>query len=78
MAITDTAGDLREPRASQSAFGQLLERCRNTIRERRERSRVRAVLNAAPDRELRDLGFARSQIESVMVDDSGDRIRAYP
>jgi hypothetical protein len=30
------------------------------------------------DRELKDLGFARSEIESVMVDDSGDRMRAYP
>jgi hypothetical protein len=31
-----------------------------------------------PDRELKDLGFARSEIESVLVDDSGDRIHAYP
>jgi uncharacterized protein YjiS (DUF1127 family) len=78
MAITYTAADLREPRTSQSAFGRLLERCWNTLQERRERARVRAILYAMADRELKDLGFARSEIESVMVDDSGDRVRAYP
>lgn len=31
-----------------------------------------------PDRELKDLGFTRSEIESVMVDDSGERTRAFP
>jgi hypothetical protein len=30
------------------------------------------------DRELRDIGITRDEIESVMVDDSGQRIRAYP
>ena len=78
MAITYTAADLREPRTSQSAFRRLLERSWNTLKERRERARVRAILYAMPDRELKDLGFARSEIESVMVDDSGDRVRAYP
>jgi hypothetical protein len=30
------------------------------------------------DRELRDIGITRDEIGSVMVDDSGERIRAYP
>jgi len=77
MAITYTAADLQRPRASQSPLGRLLEGCWNTVKERRERARVRAILYAMPDRELKDLGFARSEIESVMVDDSGDRVRAY-
>jgi uncharacterized protein YjiS (DUF1127 family) len=78
MAITYTAADLQQPRASQSRLGRFLDRCWNTVKQRRERARVRAILYAMPDRELKDLGFARSEIESVLVDDSGDRIRAYP
>jgi uncharacterized protein YjiS (DUF1127 family) len=78
MAIAFTAADLRGPRASQPAFARLLQRCWNSLKERRERAHVRAILYSMPDRELRDLGFARSEIESVLVDDSGDRIRAYP
>jgi uncharacterized protein YjiS (DUF1127 family) len=78
MAITYAAADLRQPRASQSPLERLPEGCWNTVKERRERARVRAILYAMPDRQLKDLGFARSEIESVMVDDSGGRIRAYP
>jgi uncharacterized protein YjiS (DUF1127 family) len=78
MAITYTAADMRQPRAAQSPLGSLLEGCWNTVKERRDRARVRVTLYAMPDRELKDLGFGRSEIASVMVDDSGDRIRAYP
>jgi hypothetical protein len=46
--------------------------------ERRERARVKAIFYGMQDRELKDLGFTRSEIESVMLDDSGERIRAYP
>jgi hypothetical protein len=31
-----------------------------------------------PDRELKDLGFTRSESESVLVGDSGERLRTHP
>jgi uncharacterized protein YjiS (DUF1127 family) len=50
----------------------------SALKERRERARVRAILYGMPDRELKDLGLTRNEIESVMVYDSGERVRAYP
>ena len=78
MAITFSAADLGHPTASASHLVRLFKKGWDTLSERRERARVRALLYGMQDRELKDLGFARSEIESVMVDDSGDRIRAYP
>jgi len=78
MAITYSAADLGRPMASASRLARLLNGLWDKVKERRERARVRAILYGMQDRELKDLGFARSEIESVMVDDSGDRIRAYP
>jgi len=43
----------------------------------RERARVWVILCAISDRELKDLGFFRSEIESVVMDDAGNLIRAY-
>ena len=78
MAITYSAADRGWLTASASRLARLLNRLWDKVKERRERARVRAILYGMQDRELKDLGFARSEIESVMVDDSGDRIRAYP
>jgi uncharacterized protein YjiS (DUF1127 family) len=47
------------------------------FQECRERARVRAILHAMSDPEPKDLGFFRSEIESVMMDDAGNLIRAY-
>jgi uncharacterized protein YjiS (DUF1127 family) len=48
------------------------------FQEWRERARVRSILYAMSDREFKDLGFFRSEIESVVMDDSGKLIRAFP
>ena len=64
--------------ASVPRATMLLRKCWDAFKERRERARVRAILYGMHDRELKDLGFSRSEIESVMVDGSGERIRAYP
>lgn len=63
--------------ASQVLIGLLRKRW-EAFKERRERARVKAIFYGMQDRELKDLGFTRSEIESVMVDTSGERIRAYP
>jgi uncharacterized protein YjiS (DUF1127 family) len=61
-----------------SRFARLPRSCWSKFKERRERARVRAILYAMQDRELRDIGITRDEIESVLVDDTGERIRAYP
>jgi uncharacterized protein YjiS (DUF1127 family) len=48
------------------------------FQEWRERARVWAILSAMSDRELKDLGFFRSEIECVVMDDAGKLIRAFP
>lgn len=74
--LTTELGETTAP-ASQALVG-LLRKHWDAFKERRERARVRAIFYGMHDRELKDLGFTRSEIESVMVDTSGDRIRAYP
>jgi uncharacterized protein YjiS (DUF1127 family) len=78
MAITYSAADVDQPPASTSRWAGFLKKGWDVLREHGERTRVRALLYAMPDRELKDLGFTRCEIESVLVDTSGDRIRAYP
>jgi uncharacterized protein YjiS (DUF1127 family) len=79
MTTAYATTQLGEHAASAShALTRFLGRHWSALKERRERARVRAILYGMPDRELKDLGFTRSEIESVMVDDSGERIRAYP
>jgi uncharacterized protein YjiS (DUF1127 family) len=55
-----------------------LRNLKRAHQERRERSRARAMLHGMPDRALKDLGFARCEIDSVLADDSGERLRAHP
>jgi uncharacterized protein YjiS (DUF1127 family) len=73
---TGLLGESAAP-ASQTVRG-LLRKHWDAFKERRERARVKAVLYGMQDRELKDLGFTRGEIESVMVDSSGERTRAYP
>jgi uncharacterized protein YjiS (DUF1127 family) len=49
--------------ASVSAVTGFLRRCWSAHQARRERARVRAFLYAMPDRELKDIGISRSEIE---------------
>lgn len=64
--------------SASHALTRFLGRHLRALKERRERARVKTILYGMQDRDLKDLGFTRSEIESVMVDDSGERIRAYP
>jgi uncharacterized protein YjiS (DUF1127 family) len=78
MRVTYSTGDLAESLPLASVIAGYFKWQWDALKTRRERARVTALLYAMDDRELKDLGFARSEIESVMVDDSGDRMRAYP
>ena len=41
----------------------LIKRCWTALQEQRKRARFRAALYALPDRDLRDIGVSRSDIE---------------
>lgn len=60
-------------------MARLLTKGWDALKDRGERARVRALLYGMEDRELKDLGFTRSEIESVTVIawDSLDQATAY-
>jgi uncharacterized protein YjiS (DUF1127 family) len=72
------ATELRQTITPASHVARFLKTYWGAFQERREHARVRAIFYGMQDRELKDLGFTRSEIESVMVDSSGERVRAYP
>jgi len=62
--------------ASVLRVAGFLRTCWNAFRARRERARGRAMLHGMDDRGLKDLGLARGEIGSAMMDTSGERIRS--
>jgi uncharacterized protein YjiS (DUF1127 family) len=60
-----------EPTLNISAF---FRRCWSALQEWRKRARLRAALYAMPDRHLRDIGIAWSEIEYLAVNGTDERI----
>jgi uncharacterized protein YjiS (DUF1127 family) len=48
--------------------------CWSALHERRKRARLRAALYGLPDRHLRDIGIARSEIEYLALNGTDERI----
>jgi uncharacterized protein YjiS (DUF1127 family) len=61
----------RKPTPDVSAF---LMRCWSALQERRKRARLRAALYALPDRHLRDIGIAWSEIEYLALNGTDERV----
>ena len=57
-----------------------LRRCWHALQERRKRARLRAALYALPDRNLRDIGIARGEIEYLASNGTDKRVdpRMHP
>ena len=49
-------------------------RCWSALQERRKRARLRAALYALPDRNLRDIGIARGEIEYLASNGTDERV----
>ena len=67
MVIVYSAADFPPPATLSSRMARLLTKGWGALKDRGERARVRALLYGMEDRELKDLGFTRSEIESVTV-----------
>jgi uncharacterized protein YjiS (DUF1127 family) len=79
MVIVYSAANFPPPATLSSRMARLLTKGWDALKDRGERARVRALLYGMEDRELKDLGFTRSEIESVRVIawDSLDQATAY-
>jgi uncharacterized protein YjiS (DUF1127 family) len=71
MSTIHDATELGQSVVARNAFG-LLRRCRAASQERRERARLRTVLNDLSDQELQDIGIARGAIDYVAMNRSFD------
>jgi uncharacterized protein YjiS (DUF1127 family) len=54
-----------------SAF---VKRCWSALQERRKSEKLRAALYALPDRDLRDIGIARAEIEYLAVNGTDEQV----
>ena len=79
MVIVYSAANFPPPATLSSRMARLLTKGWDALKDRGERARVRALLHGMEDRELKDLGFTRSEIASVTVIawDSLDQATAY-
>jgi uncharacterized protein YjiS (DUF1127 family) len=48
--------------------------CWTALQERRKRARLRTALYALPDRDLRDIGITRAEIEYLAVNGTDERV----
>jgi uncharacterized protein YjiS (DUF1127 family) len=60
-----------EPTPHVSAF---IKWCWSALQERRKRARLRAALFTMPDRDLRDIGVSRSEIEYLAFNGTDERV----
>jgi uncharacterized protein YjiS (DUF1127 family) len=60
-----------------SAF---FKQCLRALQERRKRARLRTALHALPDRDLRDIGISRSEIEYLALNGTDEHVdpRLHP
>ena len=72
MTTTQGAGELGLATVSPWHLSSFFKRCRKALQERREGRKLRAILHGMQDRELKDLGITRSEIEYVALNGSID------
>ena len=71
MTTTYMAAGLGQGSAPTSCVARFVKRCWIAFQERRERARLKATLYGMPDRELKDIGITRSEIEYVALNFPG-------
>jgi uncharacterized protein YjiS (DUF1127 family) len=76
MTVTHLATAVEEAEASKFPVITLLEMYWSAFQGWRERARARATLHAMSDRQLRDIGLTRGEIDFVLAESAHRRMRA--
>ena len=76
MAMLDTPAGFRQTAEFASDISNLVKRCWSAFQERRKRARLRAALYGMADRDLKDIGVTRSEIEHLAL--HGTDVRVDP
>jgi uncharacterized protein YjiS (DUF1127 family) len=77
MTTSYLATGIGQATTPESLVLRLIKKHWSAHQARRERARVRAILYAMPDRELKDIGITRSEIEFVMIGSGYSRQKGY-
>jgi uncharacterized protein YjiS (DUF1127 family) len=79
MTTIHRLSELRLPTLSLLHLTGVFKTWSGKLQERRKRARLRAILYGLQDRELKDIGVTRSEIEYVALNPSIDpRGKRYP
>ena len=76
MATVRKVSDVPRAATVASYVGAFLIGCWITFQERRKRARLRAVLHGLSERDLKDVGIARSEIDYLSL--NGTDLRTDP
>jgi uncharacterized protein YjiS (DUF1127 family) len=74
MTTIHGAAEYSQTAEFTSHVASFFTRCWNALQERRKRARLRAALYGLQDRELRDIGVARGEIEYLALNGTDERI----
>jgi len=76
MTMTHIATGVERTAAPKFPIFSLLEMYWSAFQAWRERARARAMLHAMSDRQLRDIGLTRGEIDFVVAASARERMRA--
>ena len=74
MAASHRASNVPWTAAIASHVMNFLDGCWIAVQERRKRTKLRAVLHGLSDRDLKDIGITRTEIEHFALNGSDERI----
>jgi uncharacterized protein YjiS (DUF1127 family) len=74
MTTMHRTADLVAAADLTSHVSAFFRRCCHALQERRKRAGLRAALYALPDRNLRDIGIALSEIEYLALNGTDERV----
>ena len=74
MTTIHSAAEFTETEEAAPRVPAFIRRCLHVLQERRKHARLRAVLYALPERDLRDIGISFSEIEYLALNGTDERV----
>jgi uncharacterized protein YjiS (DUF1127 family) len=74
MTTIHRAAEFARTAERASPVSAFIQWCWTALQERRKRARLRTVLYALPDRDLRDIGISRAEIEYLALNGTDERV----